>query len=65
LQYFTDEHMGQLYKIFGILDLELDNHYYDVILPITKEYIKKYTFQDADSLCNIIQGALVIKVQDE
>ena len=57
--------MGDLYLTFKRLDLDLDNNFYDFILPITKEYIKKYTFQDAESLGKIVEGALALDVQDE
>lgn len=36
LMYITDQHMGDLYIIFKEINLELDNHFYDFILPITK-----------------------------
>lgn len=54
-----------MYERMGEMDLPLDNHFYDVMLPITKEYLKVMTRENGRSLSNIAIAGAALKVEDK
>lgn len=52
-----------LYRIFND-DIPLDDHFYNVILPIVKEFVKNFDRNHNKSLYELIQHCGYLKVQD-
>lgn len=64
VKYVTDVSLGNMYAQLLKYDLPLDNSFYDVVAPITKEYIKVFNRENATSLGKIAITCGYLKVQD-
>eukprot|EP01015_Nassula_variabilis_P036911 TRINITY_DN964_c0_g1_i6.p3 TRINITY_DN964_c0_g1~~TRINITY_DN964_c0_g1_i6.p3 ORF type:complete len:252 (+),score=35.78 TRINITY_DN964_c0_g1_i6:117-872(+) len=65
LNQLTDYQLSfALYRIYD-LGVELDEHFYDVIIPIVKEYIKNMDRESNKSLAEIVQYLGWMNVQDD
>jgi hypothetical protein len=54
-----------MYKHMGAYGFELNRNFYEVIVPITKEYLKVFTRENATSLGYITISCAALKVDDQ
>lgn len=54
-----------MYKRIGTYGLELDSSFYDVIVPITKEYVKVFNRDHGNSLAEIATTCGYLKANDQ
>lgn len=54
LEYFSDEHIGMVFKQIGRYDLVVDDHFHTVIAPIAVEWVKTFDRNNAHALQSIL-----------
>jgi hypothetical protein len=65
LHILTDHHLEVgLYQL-ARHDIELDEHFYNVILPIVKEYVKNLDWEANLALGSIIRSIAYLRVEDD
>lgn len=64
MKYTTAEWLGEMYTHMARYEFELTKSFYGMAIPITKEYLKVYTRENATSLGQIAINSAILKVDD-
>jgi hypothetical protein len=65
LNILTDHHLEVSIYQLARHNIELDEHFYNVILPIVKEYVKNLDWEANLALGSIVRDIAYLKVEDD